>query len=738
MKKGVWFLFFVFCFVLVLYSFAAAADKITNLDEMVVKGKKLVLPTKQTNETVYTGSEITKQGMEAMGARGAVSVYEAVNVLPGVSVESVDPYGLGAEQKNIRVRGVRGMLGAMTVAGVPNWGGNPMGPREYLFDMENFDSIAVYKGSVPADLGTGVGARGGAMEMRPRWPEDKFGVNFSQSAGGDNYRRTFLRVDSGDLPVTDTRLSVSGSLTDADKWKGPGDLGPRKNVNIMLSQPVSGGDDIQLWFNYNDLNQDLYKPLTYEETRSLGSNYKNDYNRFLTGIRAEDINYYKYNRGEYLNKDFLAVIPVTVSDNFSLKFKPYYSDEKTQILGGIPAKGGTIQKRSRDIERYGIIAQAQTGFSFANVSLGYWYEANDMSIQSRMYEPSTMSFAGYGMYTVNEDDGIVHSPYLKIAGNTASIDWQAGLKYFYYKDPASQGYTSAAPDYDLIKAPDLFRKEKTYDEFLPSFGLNYRFSGMAEFYTSYGRNQIRPYAYMPLINLYNNQRADFQAAGVSLNDMFDGYEMEISDNFEIGARLRGERMEIRPSVFYSRHKNLLTTVYDPRIGPAGVNYYQNVGDATGYGLEVETNFFVNENITMFFNPTYTSLTYDDDLSFAGAVLDAKGNQVVDTPEWMLKTGVMLSWRDFEVVPMLRYLGRRYGDVEHNEKIDDYVTMDLKIGYKKLNPGFAGSFKVSLELINIFDKEYVSFINAMDDSRSGAASYHVGAPFTALLAFSLEI
>jgi len=120
MKKGVWFLFFVFCFVLVLYSFAAAADKITNLDEMVVKGKKLVLPTKQTNETVYTGSEITKQGMEAMGARGAVSVYEAVNVLPGVSVESVDPYGLGAEQKNIRVRGVRGMLGAMTVAGVPN------------------------------------------------------------------------------------------------------------------------------------------------------------------------------------------------------------------------------------------------------------------------------------------------------------------------------------------------------------------------------------------------------------------------------------------------------------------------------------------------------------------------------------------------------------------------------------------------------------------------------------------
>ena len=53
-------------------------------------------------------------------------------------------------------------MGAMTVAGVPNYGGNPMGPREYLYDMENFENIAVYKGAVPADLGTGVGARGGA------------------------------------------------------------------------------------------------------------------------------------------------------------------------------------------------------------------------------------------------------------------------------------------------------------------------------------------------------------------------------------------------------------------------------------------------------------------------------------------------------------------------------------------------------------------------------------------------
>ena len=118
------------------------AENVQVLKEMVVTGEKLVTPTKQTNETVYTGSEITRKGLDAQGAKAAASVYEAINVLPGVSVEGVDPFGLAAEQKNIRVRGVRGYLGAMTVSGVPNYGGNPMGPREYLYDTENLESIA--------------------------------------------------------------------------------------------------------------------------------------------------------------------------------------------------------------------------------------------------------------------------------------------------------------------------------------------------------------------------------------------------------------------------------------------------------------------------------------------------------------------------------------------------------------------------------------------------------------------
>jgi iron complex outermembrane receptor protein len=97
----------------------------TTMEEVVVIGEKIIMLTKQANEQVYTGTEITRSGMNLPGVKANTSVYEAMGLLPGVQVESVDPLGLAVEQRNTRVRGVRGFLGSMTVKGVPNWGGNP-------------------------------------------------------------------------------------------------------------------------------------------------------------------------------------------------------------------------------------------------------------------------------------------------------------------------------------------------------------------------------------------------------------------------------------------------------------------------------------------------------------------------------------------------------------------------------------------------------------------------------------
>jgi iron complex outermembrane receptor protein len=713
-------------------SSARGAGQEVQLEEMTVVGEKLVTPTRQTNEQVYTGTEITRSGLDLPGARAETSVYEAMDSLPGVQVESVDASGLAVEQTNTRVRGVRGFLGSMTVEGVPNWGGNPMGPREYLYDMENFESIAVYKGAIPAGLGTGVGARGGAIELRPRWPEKDPGMDLNFAIGSNAYSRAHSRVDTGSVGPLDTAFSASASWTEAEKWKGPGDLGPRFNTNFMIEQPYHGEDAVRVWFNYNEIEQDLYRALGYAEVQDLHGNYRKDFNETLTGVKIQDIYHYKNNRSEHSNADILAVVPFTFNEMFKATLKPYYSREDAEIYQGVVSQGGIVQKRIRDIERLGLLSQLDIDMDVVRLSVGHLFESVDMQINTDIHDPRTGAFVKHSIQTENDGNGYVNSPFATLAGTVGAFDWQAGLKYFRYDEPASKGYVPVGGV--STEAVDLARDSRVYDIWLPSVGVSYAVNDMFQPYASYGRSHIRPYSYVPLINLYNANQPAFQAAGVTLQEMFDGYDIETSDNFELGLRITHERFDITPAIFYSKHDNLLTTVYDPRVD---LSYAQNVGKATGYGLEVEGNFYLTQSVTLFVNPTYTRLTYDDDLSYQGNTLKTSGEQVVDTPEWMVKTGLVWKVGDVEFIPSVRYMGERYGDVEHNEKIDSYMVADLGVNYVNRDVTFAEALKLSLNLYNLFDAEYVSRINASDDTRAGSASYYVGAPFTAVFSVGLE-
>ena len=718
------------------------AEEAVVFDTIEVDAKRLVTPTKQAEETVYTGTALTTRGIEIQGAKAAMQVWGAIDLLPGVSTEQPDGRGLGAEQSSVRLRGVRSSLGTLTVEGVPNYGGNPIGPRDYLYDLENMESVSVYKGATPADIGTGVGTRGGAIVLHPKWPGEETGAELSQRVGGDDFTRTYARLESGRLNESGTRIAGAASYSEADKWRGPGELGPRVNANLVLAQPLGETLDLKVWLNHNDLEQHLYRALTYAQVDGPGADLDLDFNRDRTGVAAQDINYYDYNRGSYLNTDLLSVLTYQPSADTRLTLKPYYSTEDAEILQGSTSNGGRVQERNRDIERWGLIAEGSTQFQGISALLGYHYEQTDMEITTQNYAitGAGLSYRGYGVLATTGTTHI-HSPYAKLAGKVGALSWQAGLKYFRFEDAASEGYTTGgAPDYALVRASDLDREARTLDIWLPSLGISSDLTPQTQVYASYGKGFIRPYSYVPIVNTYNSNRARFQAAGVTLNELFAGYDMEESDTLDLGLRVRGERLEIMPTLFFGKYKNLLTSVSDSRVLVNGkpVSYQQNIGEATGYGLELAINAYVSDALTLYLNPTYTRMTYDADLTYQGTTLDTKGKQVVDTPEWMARAGLIYRMGDFELRPALRYLGERYGDSQHDESIDAVMLADLTLSYstERLWPG--KTLKASLELTNLFDEEYVAVINASDDSQGGSASYYAGAPFTAMLTVGIEI
>ena len=719
-----------------LLTLCANADERTLLAPVVVSGQELIFPTQQAGETVYTGSRVTAEGVALQGSAAATRVSEALGILPGLSVESADGVGLAAEQGNLRVRGVRGMLGALTVEGIPNYGGNPIGPRDYLYDLENMSGLSLYKGAVPADIGTGVGSRGGAIVLHPEWPGEEFSLRLKQGFGSHDYSRSYFRLDSGVLNDFDTGFSVAASYGDADKWRGPGEAGPRRNINLGLSQPLGERADLKLWYNRSELDQHLYRPLSYADIRDLKGNYRKDYNALPTGIAAEDVHYYDYNRGVYRNDDLLSILTLSPWESLEFIVKPYYSWEDTRILQGVSNGGHRVQERNRDIERGGVIVEAHAELEKIKSVLGYHFENSAMDVFTRNFAitPDGLDYRGMGVMATTGDTRI-HSPYLKVSGRLGIFDWQAGMKYFRFEDSDSRGYVAGpAPDYAPVRATDLDREGEVYDIWLPTVGVAHDLNERVQLYTSYGRNFIRPYAYLPLATLYNSRRALFQAQGIDLQQLFDGYDLEKSDTFDLGLRYAGDWFDLAPTLFYAKHKNLLTSIYDPRVD---LNYQQNMGEASGYGIDLEMNAYPTDSLTLFVNPSYTVLTYDDDLVFAGARLDSEGRQVLDTPRWQVKSGLIYRPGAAEIAPVLRWMGARHGDVEHRERVGSYLLVDLRGSYSFQQVGPIETLKIGLELNNLLNRKYVSVINAFDDSREGQTGYYPGAPFTTVLTVDLK-
>lgn len=705
---------------------ASAAPADAASDTLVVTGRPLVAPTRETTETVATGTEVTREGLDAMGLSAAASVYQAIDLLPGLSVTGADAYGLSVEQRGVRTRGVRSILGALTFAGVPNYGGNPMGPRDYVVDVENLAGIAVYQGAVPSGLATGVGARGGVIDLRPIWARQQAAAQVTQALGASSYRRTFLRVDSGQVLAGGPLLAFSASHTGADKWKGAGESGPRRNLAFTASQALAPGDTLRVWFNDSDVEQHLYRPLSWDEVQDLAANYHLDHAAALTGDRAADIDFYDFNRGHYRNHDLLIEAPWTLSRRLRVTATPYWSREDTEIFQGAPTQGGVVAERSRDIERHGVSARLVADLGRARAVAGLWYESLDMDIATANTNPVTRELVSRSVGVVSDEDAISLAPFLQLSGVSDAWSWQAGLKYHSYAEPRSQGLVYPAPDFIPQRAPDLTRQARTYRAWLPNVGLSRAFGPDAAVTLSYGRSNIRPYAYLPLINLYNRSRAAFQAAGVTLDDLFAGYAMETSDSAELGGRLRHDRLDVRASLYASWHHDLLTTVHDPRVD---LSYGQNVGAATGRGVELMATLQLHDAVSIFCNPAYTHLTYDDDLSYQGAVLDAAGNQVVATPRWSVKAGALLAAGPVELVPLVRYLGERFADVEHRERVDGSLLADLRVSWRLGARGPLRQVQANLDVMNILDEQAVSVINASDDSRAGTTSFLVAAPRT---------
>ena len=240
-----------------------------NMSEVVVSATR-VKSIGIVGDQVAPKSRVSLTGDYLNTQSAGQSVFQSINQIPGVNFTNNDAFGTSGG--NLRIRGFDGSRVSVTFDGVPlNDSGNYALFTNQMLDPELIDRVDVNLGTTDVDSPT-ASATGGTVAYRTRRPTDDFSGQAVVSGGGQNYRRVFLRVDSGEFGPWGTKAFIAASDQTYDKFKGPGDL-EKKQFNAVIRQDFENDNFISLAFHYNRNRNGFFRTTSAANYAAYGRDY---------------------------------------------------------------------------------------------------------------------------------------------------------------------------------------------------------------------------------------------------------------------------------------------------------------------------------------------------------------------------------------------------------------------------------------------------------------------------------
>jgi len=227
---------------------ASAPDASEDQGEIVVYGSGRV---RQEQTVTKAAIDILPPGS---------SPLKAVSRLPGVALQSSDPFGSYELGTRLSVRGFNQSQMGYTLDGVPLgdmfYNGHNGLHVSRAIAAENIARVDVSQGAGSLAIAS-TSNLGGNLEFVSRAPSETIGGEIAGTYGMYDTVHLYGRIDSG-LLSTGTLISVSGVYHDADKWKGFGKQTDRK-INGKVVQRI-GDATLTGWLNYS-----LHKERNYAD-----------------------------------------------------------------------------------------------------------------------------------------------------------------------------------------------------------------------------------------------------------------------------------------------------------------------------------------------------------------------------------------------------------------------------------------------------------------------------------------
>lgn len=692
----------------------------------------------QLKDDAATEYQLDHSSVDRLGAMGGGNAYYLMSTLPGVNSQSIDGYGqvnMYGGNKGMRVRGERATHGANgLLGGVPLNGPGPGPGYLFLLDNENIAGASLAQGPVAPDNANFFTSHG-AQDTAILWPEQTFSLQGSYSYGDEHFHRAYGRVDTGTF-FNNSRAMLSASTSTADKWRGSGQAPDyRNNVSVAWeSQP--GNWTSRLWLSHSDMAADDYRGLTYAQSRDLRHYYHYDYDAHPTGdSNAALTSWQGYNRQSFKSDAAIGELTYHLSALTQLQLRPFYLKEKGFYLRGLPDAGaaanpGQIRKWTLDHDNYGLVTRLQTTVSDTLLKLGHSWLSTEPPGPPTQWQHYAPTASGellplrYAKLAEVKKRHELHSAYLVAAHQFDELDIKAGLRYLHERLPKIDAYTSvssALSYHDARRAaerdPSRSVSSRSLDEWLPYLGANYRLNEQWSFRLGLGRN-----AGAPALNVFN----PVPPVGMTSQQLWDKIAIETSDAIDIGATFHTPQVVIAPTLYYAHYKNKGVNVYDPALQSS---YTQNIAKANQWGAQLLVNWQPWETLELFGNASWTRSEFDGDFqTTANSEIAADGRQLPDVPKLTGNVGLLWQYGPWQVSPTLQYMSKRYADVQHTEHVSSYTATNLAISYQ--SPQWS-AVSLSLAVVNLFDRKYISFISSDELSSPGQTTFYPAAPRTVM-------
>ncbi|WDS35971.1 TonB-dependent receptor [Pseudoxanthomonas sp.] len=670
---------------------------------------------------------ISQQDIERLPAGS--SPLKAIDKLPGVQFQSADATGAYEWATATYLHGFDQSRLGFTLDGVP-LGNMSYGVTNGLsitraIQSENIGSVELAQGA--GALGTASNSNlGGTLQFYSADPSSEFGARVSQTFGSDSAKRTFVRVDTGDLNGFSAYVSYAAS--DMDKWKGDG-IQKYEQFNAKAVYAWGDGNRISLFVDKSRRKEQDYMDLSLTSQKALGWNQDyltpdwataaqmanayqstgtyagvaNGYPSSLASLPADydwlDSTYYW---GAGLRNDTLAALAgsFNLAGAATLDVTGYYHGNRGEgqwVTPYVPSSATVpLSMRTTDygLDRFGATGALKFTLGRHDIEIGGWAE-NSQNTQERNYFALDGAFTSvYNFYDVGTP---FYRQFLqKYQTNTRMAYAQDTVHLMDERLTVNFGAKAISTEItarSLVASSSYAQGSiKADDSFLPQAGASYALDDQQDVYASYSKN-MAAFDYSP-----------FATGQATFDSLRSSLKPEESQTLQLGYRAHGDQYEASAGVYYTRFKNRLLTISPCSAIQTCSAILSNVGDVQSTGLDLAFIWKPIDGLSWLNTVSLDRSKYQDDYLNSG-VVETSGKYVVGIPSLMFSSSLNYRLDGWKFGLDGKYTGRRYITYLNDSRVPAYTVFNASAGYDFGQVGFLSNVGVSLNITNLADKKY---------------------------------